>query len=66
MPCDKDGYTTISLGACSKIDRKIEVFKESKKRKLQPDEQFEDLSSETVAEIIATIDDPNHMTGPDV
>lgn len=30
------------------------------------DEQFEDLSTETVAQIIATIDDPNYMTGPEM
>lgn len=35
------------------------------KRKRQ-DEQFEDISMETVAQIISTIDDPNYMTGPDV
>ncbi|KAJ8950083.1 hypothetical protein NQ318_017808 [Aromia moschata] len=40
--------------------------REAKRKKLLQDEQFEDLPQETVAEIIATIDDPNYMTGPDM
>lgn len=35
------------------------------KRKKQ-DEQFEDISEETVTKIISMIDDPNYMSGPDV
>lgn len=41
-------------------------MREAKRRKVAVDEQFEDLPQETVAEIIATIDDPNYMIGPDV
>ncbi|CAG9859546.1 unnamed protein product [Phyllotreta striolata] len=40
--------------------------RETKKRKLAQEEQFEDVPKETIAEIIATIDDPNYMTGPDM
>ncbi|KAL6257354.1 hypothetical protein P5V15_010930 [Pogonomyrmex californicus] len=36
---------------------------DAKKRKSE--ETFEDLSDETVAEIVATINDPNYMRGPD-
>ncbi|XP_022904874.1 histone acetyltransferase KAT2A isoform X2 [Onthophagus taurus] len=40
--------------------------REVKRRRVVQDEHFEDLSKETVAEIIATIDDPKYMTGPDM
>lgn len=67
LPNDKDGFTTITLSAGAKVERKGDgIYREAKKRKLASEEQFEDLSSETVAEIIATINDPNYMTGPDV
>ncbi|KAK5647049.1 hypothetical protein RI129_005513 [Pyrocoelia pectoralis] len=67
LPNDKEGYTTITLNAGAKLERKSDgLYREPKKRKLAPEEQFEDLSSETVAEIIGTINDPNYMTGPDV
>ncbi|XP_044266959.1 histone acetyltransferase KAT2A isoform X2 [Tribolium madens] len=39
--------------------------RETKRRRAQ-DDQFEDIPTETVAQIIATIDDPNYMTGPDL
>ncbi|XP_018562120.1 histone acetyltransferase KAT2A isoform X2 [Anoplophora glabripennis] len=41
-------------------------LRETKRKKLAQDEQFEDMPQDTVAEIIATIDDPNYMTGPDM
>ena len=37
-----------------------------KRKKLIKEKKNEDISTETVAEIIATIDDPNYMIGPDV
>jgi hypothetical protein len=40
--------------------------REIKRKRLAQDEQFEDIAMDTVAQIIATIDDPNYMTGPDV
>ncbi|CAH0558007.1 unnamed protein product [Brassicogethes aeneus] len=40
--------------------------RENKRKKLAQEEEFQDLPMETVAEIVATIDDPNYMTGPDV
>lgn len=61
-PNDKEGYTTITL---SGHRRTGETYRESKRKKIA-EEQFEDLSAETVAQIIATIDDPNYMTGPDM
>lgn len=58
---DNAGFTTITLGGGSATPNR-----EIKRRKLQSDEPFRDISHETVVEIIATIDDPNYMTGPDV
>jgi histone acetyltransferase len=40
--------------------------REIKRKRLAQDEQFEDIAMDTVAQIIATIDDPNYMTGPDL
>lgn len=65
-PNEKEGFTTITLSAGSK-PREIETpIREIKRRKLVQEEQFEDLSADTVAEIIATINDPKYMTGPDM
>lgn len=53
---------------CEKDTQKkqeIHFTRDLKKRKIN-DDHFEDLSSETVAEIIRTVDDLNHITGPDV
>lgn len=40
--------------------------REVKRKKLTTEEPFEDVSEKTVAQIVATVDDPNYMTGPDV
>lgn len=37
-----------------------------RKRMAEVCETLEDLTDDTVAEIITTISDPNYMTGPDV
>lgn len=58
------GYSSINLGGTSKIPRNDSASKEPKRRKLAQDD--EDISNETVAEIIAIIDNPNYVTGPDV
>ncbi|KAK9754405.1 Acetyltransferase (GNAT) family [Popillia japonica] len=65
-PNEKDGYTTITLSAGSKIRELDTPVREVKRRRLAQEEQFEDLSGETIAEIIATINDPKYMTGPDM
>ena len=59
---EKDGFLY-----ASKTSRSCEgQGREAKRKRLAQDEHFEDISMETVAQIIATIDDPNYMTGPDV
>lgn len=71
---DKEGYTHIQLGGqgankprpSSAPTAPDTPSRGDKRRKQFPDEQFEDLSTEAVAKILATIDDPNYMTGPDV
>lgn len=40
--------------------------REAKRRKLAPEEVFEDLPRETVEQITSIIDDPNYMSGTDV
>ncbi|OAD58747.1 Histone acetyltransferase KAT2B [Eufriesea mexicana] len=66
-PNDKDNYTTINISpGMKKIHEKrshSEGRSDVKRRKNE--ESFEDLSEETVAEIVATINDPNYMCGPD-
>lgn len=66
-PNDKDNYTTINISpGIKKIHEKrshSEGRSDVKRRKNE--EIFEDLSEETVAEIVATINDPNYMCGPD-
>lgn len=39
---------------------------DSKRKKLNLEEPFEDIPEKLIAEIFKTIDDPNYMTGPDV
>lgn len=58
------GFSSVSLGGTSKVPRNDSALKEPKRRKLAQDD--DDISSETVAEIIAIIDNPNYVTGPDV
>lgn len=41
-------------------------LKESKKRKIIPEESFEDIPLETVNQILNVIDDPNYMSGTEV
>lgn len=66
-PNDKDNYTTINISpGLKKIHEKrshSEGRTDAKRRKNE--EVFEDLPEETVAEIVATINDPNYMCGPD-
>lgn len=66
-PNEKDNYTTINISpGIRKLPEKrshSEGRFDLKKRK--PDEAFEDLSDETIAKIVATINDPTCMYGPD-
>ncbi|XP_017893660.1 histone acetyltransferase KAT2A isoform X1 [Ceratina calcarata] len=66
-PNDKDNYTTINISpGIKKIHEKrshSEGRSDVKRRKNE--EVFEDLPEETVSEIVATINDPNYMCGPD-
>ncbi|XP_057653056.1 histone acetyltransferase KAT2A isoform X2 [Diorhabda carinulata] len=63
---DREGFTTSSLNT-TKTARTSEMpIREAKRRKFASEDHFEDIPKETVAEIIATIDDPNYMTGPDM
>lgn len=64
-PNEREGYTTITLAGHRSARASDTPYRETKRKKMA-DEQFEDLSKETVAQIIATIDDPNYMTGPDM
>lgn len=67
VPNDKDNFTTINISpGIRKIHEKrsrSEGRLDVKKRRNE--EAFEDLPDETVAEIVATINDPNYMYGPD-
>ncbi|KAL0126490.1 hypothetical protein PUN28_005091 [Cardiocondyla obscurior] len=66
-PNDKDNYTTINISPGIRRLAEKRSFSEgrldTKRRKTE--EAFEDLSEETVAEIVATINEPNYMCGPD-
>lgn len=66
-PNDKDNFTTINISpGVKRLGEKrshSEGRNESKRRKNE--EAFEDLPEETVMEIVATINDPNYMCGPD-
>lgn len=61
MNNEKDSSGTSSSFPESKYIKTEAAFKDVKRRK-----QFEDIDMETVAEIVAIIDDPNYMTGPGV
>lgn len=63
---DREGFTITSLPSGKSIRATETPIREAKRKKIAQDEQFEDLPKDTVCEIIATIDDPNYMTGPDV
>ena len=66
VPNEKEGFTTITLTTGLKTTpRECDTSIREKRRRIL-EEQFEDLTSETVAEIIATINDPKYMTGLDV
>ncbi|CAH1117979.1 unnamed protein product [Phaedon cochleariae] len=62
---DRDGFTTSTLGGKS-VRGSDTPLREAKRKRLAQEEQFEDLPQDTVSQIIATIDDPNYMTGPDI
>ncbi|XP_050452981.1 histone acetyltransferase KAT2A-like [Cataglyphis hispanica] len=66
-PNEKDNYTTINISpGIRKLSEKrsySEARHDAKKRK--GEEAFEDLPDETIVEIVATINDPNYMCGPD-
>lgn len=63
---DREGFTVTTMTVGGGKGKGADTpGREARRRKVQED-QFEDLPSETVAKIMATIDDPNYMTGPDV
>lgn len=66
---EKDNYTTINISPGVRKLYEKRCHSESgrpdtKRRKTE--EAFEDLPNETIAEIVATINNPNYMCGPDV
>lgn len=67
---EKDNYATANVGSgVRKLHEKrphSESTGRSDTKRRKTEEAFEDLPNETVAEIVATINDPNHMCGPDV
>ncbi|VEN51701.1 unnamed protein product [Callosobruchus maculatus] len=62
---DREGFTTSTLTSGKSARSSDAPGREAKRKKFQ-EEQFEDIPEETVAEIMAIIDDPNYMTGPDM
>lgn len=66
-PNDKNTLTTINISpGVKKIGDKrghSDIKNDAKRRKVE--EAFEDLSEDKLVEIIATINDPNYMSGPD-
>ena len=66
-PNEKDNFTTINISpGIKKIQEKrpnAEGRLEAKRRKNE--ETFEDLPDETIAEIVASINDTNYMSGSD-
>ncbi|XP_015115187.1 histone acetyltransferase KAT2A [Diachasma alloeum] len=66
-PNDSSTYTTINISpGIKKLTEKRphpEGRPEAKRRRVE--DPFEDLPEDTVSEIIATINDPNYMCGPD-
>ncbi|XP_032668587.1 histone acetyltransferase KAT2A-like [Odontomachus brunneus] len=66
---EKDNYTTINISPGVKKLHEKRCHSESgrsdsKRRKTE--EAFEDLPNETIAKIVATINNPNYMCGPDM
>ncbi|XP_053616213.1 histone acetyltransferase KAT2A isoform X1 [Plodia interpunctella] len=69
----KDGFTTVSLSSGTIKQEGLKRGLESRsgdppsaaKRRRVADEGGDDVSEHTVAEIVATINDPNYMCGPD-
>ncbi|XP_038218965.1 histone acetyltransferase KAT2A isoform X1 [Zerene cesonia] len=65
----RDGFTTVSLSSgCIKqenLKRSAESRSEISSGKRRRLEESDDVSERTVAEIVATISDPNYMCGPD-
>lgn len=59
-------FSTNSFSSSSKTIKTDSPGRDAKRRKFGPDEINEDISQETVAEIVAVIDNPNFVTGPDV
>lgn len=66
-PNDKDNFTTINIspGIRQIHEKRLHSEGPSEPKRRKNEEAFEDLPEETVAEIIATIKDPNYMCGPD-
>jgi hypothetical protein len=65
-PSDKESFTTITIssqGIGKKQRNDGEDFPAAKRRKV---EEIEDIPESMVTEIIATINDPLHMAGPEV
>lgn len=66
-PNEKDNYTTINISPGIRRFPEKRSYSEGRPdaKKRKNEETFEDLPDETVAEIVATINDPNYMYGPD-
>lgn len=71
-PSDKE-FTTITINTGTvktdttpRTDSLIKTEGTNKRKRTANDEPVAELSEETVCEIIATIDDPKYMTGPNV
>lgn len=64
---DKDNFTTINIspGIKKLPEKRSHSEGRSDLKRRRNEEAFEDLPEETVAEIVATINDPNYMCGPD-
>lgn len=54
------------MGEARSIDRGSDGGPTAIKRRRVVEEGGDDVSERTVADIVATIDDPNYMCGPDV
>ncbi|XP_012270627.1 histone acetyltransferase KAT2A [Orussus abietinus] len=66
-PNDKDNFTTINIspGIKKLHEKRPHPEGRSDVKRRRNEEAFEDLPEETVAEIVATINDPKYMCGPD-
>lgn len=64
---DKDNFTTINIspGIKKMPEKRSHSEGRTDLKRRRNEEAFEDLAKETVAEIVATINDPNYMCGPD-